>query len=124
MERQARFKQYHFRSDAYIPGTRVHRHLLSESPTSMPLRAFRTVAAIIGVSLAVPSTLSAQYIDPGSSSLLWQLLLTGLVGASFTFRRAFTDIARRIRARRDGGKAAHNRTNSNSEGGTEHRTEE
>jgi hypothetical protein len=34
----------------------------------------------------LPSALSAQYIDPGTSSLIWQLLISGLVGGWFLFR--------------------------------------
>jgi hypothetical protein len=66
----------------------------------MYLKASRVIVAMIGLSLVMPVTLQAQYIDPGTSSLLWQLLLTGLVGVSFTFRRTFADIVRRIRNRR------------------------
>lgn len=41
----------------------------------------------------------AQYIDSGASSLLWQLLLTGLVGASFVLRSKIGGLLQRIRSR-------------------------
>jgi hypothetical protein len=42
-----------------------------------------------------------QYIDPGNTSLLWQLLLSGIFGLSFALRRYVLALlrwfARRIR---------------------------
>jgi hypothetical protein len=39
------------------------------------------------------------YIDPGSGSLIYQTILTLLLGAGFVFRRAFSSIGRLFRGR-------------------------
>jgi hypothetical protein len=51
-----------------------------------------------------PSVLSAQYVDPGSASVLWQLLLAGVFGVVFTFRQHIVSLARAFlnRFRRSG----------------------
>lgn len=43
-----------------------------------------------------PRSLYAQYIDPGGASLLWQLLLSGLLGVTFVLRQTLLGIVRRI----------------------------
>lgn len=37
--------------------------------------------------LLAPIPAYAQYVDPGSASLLWQLALTGVFGVAFAMRR-------------------------------------
>ena len=38
-------------------------------------------------SAMLPSKLDAQYVDPGSVSILWQLLVAGVFGIVFTLRQ-------------------------------------
>jgi hypothetical protein len=42
------------------------------------------------------------YIDPGSGSMILQVLLAGLLAVPFFFRRTIGDFVRRLRGRRDG----------------------
>ncbi len=44
-----------------------------------------------------------QYIDPGNSSLIWQLLLAGIAGLGFTLRHTVTTLYRRFFSRRPKG---------------------
>ena len=44
-----------------------------------------------------------QYIDPGNSSLIWQLLLAGVVGLGFTLRRTVSTLFRRLFSKRTKG---------------------
>lgn len=48
--------------------------------------AFLVVGYLLVASVLLPRTASAQYVDPGNASLLWQLLLSGAVGIAFGFR--------------------------------------
>jgi hypothetical protein len=41
------------------------------------------------------------YIDPGSGSMILQVILAGVLAVPFLFRRTIGDIVRRIRGRRD-----------------------
>ena len=51
-----------------------------------PSRVFHMLLAVLAVwILAAPD--AQAYIDPGSGSLLWQLLLAGLFGAMFWVHR-------------------------------------
>lgn len=47
---------------------------------------FRTVLMVTAMA-AVAAPDAQAYIDPGSGTLLWQLLLAGLVGAMFWVQR-------------------------------------
>lgn len=42
----------------------------------------------------------AVYVDPGLGSLLWQLVVSAIVGAGFTFRKYVAALARRLRGTR------------------------
>ena len=44
-----------------------------------------------------------QYIDPGSSSLVWQLLLVGLAGLGYTLRITLSTLYRRFFSKRNKG---------------------
>jgi hypothetical protein len=44
-----------------------------------------------------------QYIDPGNSSLIWQLLLAGVAGLGFTLRHALATLYRRCFSKRSKG---------------------
>jgi len=44
------------------------------------------------------------YIDPGSGSMLLQVLLAGVLAVPFFFRRVISDGLHRIRGNRDGTK--------------------
>lgn len=46
------------------------------------------------------------YIDPGSGSMLLQVLLAGLLAIPFFLRRAISDGWNRIRGNRDAGKGS------------------
>jgi hypothetical protein len=39
------------------------------------------------------------YIDPGATSLIWQVVVSGVVGIGFTLRRTITGLVRRFRRR-------------------------
>jgi hypothetical protein len=52
--------------------------------------AVRGGLSVLWLSLAtvlLPSTLLAQYVDPGAVSIVWQLLVAGLFGIIFTLRQ-------------------------------------
>ncbi len=38
-----------------------------------------------------------MYIDPGATSLLWQLIVSGIVGVGFTLRHSITRVWRKLR---------------------------
>lgn len=67
----------------------------------MSAKSSALILVVTFASLVLPRTLLAQYIDPGASSLLWQLLLTALVGTSFMLRTKIGGLIRRVRNRRD-----------------------
>ena len=46
------------------------------------------------------------YIDPGSGSMILQVILAGVLAVPFFFRRTIGDFVRRIRGRRDGDETA------------------
>lgn len=62
---------------------------------------FRLLTSAFGLMLLMPKTATGQYVDPGSASLLWQLLLAGVIGIAFTLRQnvvaAFRAILARVR---------------------------
>lgn len=41
--------------------------------------------------------LRRMYIDPGATSLLWQLIVSGIVGVGFTLRHSITRVWRKLR---------------------------
>jgi hypothetical protein len=41
------------------------------------------------------------YIDPGSGSMILQVILAGVLAVPFLFRRTIGDLVRRFRGRRD-----------------------
>jgi len=51
------------------------------------MRRVGFVVAWVMFLMLTPSVASAQYVDPGSVSLAWQLLLAGVLGTVFTARR-------------------------------------
>lgn len=65
---------------------------------TLPIRSFlaHSVRRAAGMPLAVlcvitaigatPARVAAQYIDPGSASVLWQLILAGVFGVIFSVR--------------------------------------
>jgi hypothetical protein len=44
-----------------------------------------------------------QYIDPGNSSLIWQLLIAGVAGLGFTLRHAVSTLFHRLFSKRGKG---------------------
>jgi hypothetical protein len=65
----------------------------------MSVRSATLVAVIVVSSVTLPRTMLAQYVDPGTSSLLWQLLLTGLAGSAFVLRSKIGLLVQRFRSR-------------------------
>jgi hypothetical protein len=65
---------------------------------------FAILMCLLLVSLGVPSTAQAQYLDPGAGSLVVQLVIAGLVGAGALLRiywRKLTALFRRVRGSSD-----------------------
>ena len=56
-----------------------HLKYLSDSATLLSLAVLFLIAAF-------PARLAAQYVDPGSASVLWQLIVAGLFGVLFSVR--------------------------------------
>lgn len=46
----------------------------------------------IALAFGLMMLLGAWYIDPGSGSLLWQLVLSGVLGVMFSARRAIASL--------------------------------
>jgi hypothetical protein len=67
-------------------------------------RALRFLAPLILLSILAPCTAYA-YIDPGTGSLAWQLIVSTLIGGTFYARRgirsAWSLVVHRVRGRRD-----------------------
>jgi hypothetical protein len=51
----------------------------------------------LALALGLMTLLGAWYVDPGLGSLLWQLVVSGIVGGLFTFRRALTRCVAHVR---------------------------
>ena len=69
-------------------------------PTRCPRWVRRSWVATLGVAGLVvlcPAPLHAAYIDPGTGSLVWQLVVAGMLGATFHFRRAISALVRLVR---------------------------
>jgi hypothetical protein len=49
--------------------------------------------------LALWQVCGAAYIDPGATSLVWQLIVSGVVGIGFTLRSRIASIVQRFRHR-------------------------
>jgi hypothetical protein len=49
--------------------------------------------------LALWDVCGAAYIDPGATSLVWQLIVSGVIGAGFTLRSRIASLIRRFRYR-------------------------
>ena len=69
--------------------------------------SLRHGAILLALVCLIPSRAEAQYIDPGSASLLWQLLVAGIVGLGFTMRHYLLALYRRLFSRRDKGPGEH-----------------
>jgi hypothetical protein len=50
--------------------------------------------------LAVWTVCGAAYIDPGATSLAWQVIVSGVVGIGFTLRSRIASLLQRFRRRR------------------------
>jgi len=64
------------------------------------INALHRIVVLMILLSSAPVVLSA-YSDPGSGILLWQLFLSGLVGALFQFRRVRAWFRERILGRRE-----------------------
>jgi hypothetical protein len=51
------------------------------------------------VVLVLWNVCGAAYIDPGATSLVWQLIVSGVVGIGFTLRHSISSLVRRFRHR-------------------------
>jgi len=58
--------------------------------------AAELLVAVLCAIAAIPARLAAQYVDPGSASILWQLLLAGVFGVVFSFRRYLLSLSRSL----------------------------
>ena len=71
------------------------------------LRPFAAIlrhgAILLALVCLCPARAQGQYIDPGSASLLWQLLVAGAVGLGFTMRHYLLALYRRLFSRRGKG---------------------
>lgn len=61
------------------------RSLLAHSVRRAAGMPFAVLCAITAIT-ATPAHAAAQYIDPGSASVLWQLILAGVFGVIFSVR--------------------------------------
>lgn len=61
----------------------------------------KTVALTLAVTVLTTSTAHA-YTDPGSGMLIWQLLVSALVGGLFYFRKAIARIRDLFKTGNDG----------------------
>ena len=64
-----------------------------------PVSMTATRKVLLPLALAV--LLCGWYVDPGSTSLIWQLVISGVVGVGFTARRFFRAMASRIRGKKN-----------------------
>lgn len=55
------------------------------------------VAVTILAIVLVAERPAHAYIDPGSGSIIYQVILAGLLGLGFTFRRAYASVIRVVR---------------------------
>ncbi len=60
------------------------------------------------------------YIDPGSGSMLLQVVLAGLLAIPFFFRRTVADVWHRVRGNGDDGADARQSTESSEDGDPNH----
>jgi hypothetical protein len=60
-------------------------------------RALRVLTVLLAMSLAAPP-LAHAYIDPLSGSIVFQVLVAGLLGAILTMRRWWASVFRMARA--------------------------
>jgi hypothetical protein len=61
---------------------------MSNRVSTLP-RGLRAAALAVALLVAMERP-AAGYTDPGSGALLWQILVAGIVGAMFYFRRFTT----------------------------------
>lgn len=60
----------------------------------------RQIGMLFAFLLLSPARAQAQYVDPGSASLLWQLVVAGIVGLGFTMRHYLLALYHRLFSRR------------------------
>ena len=63
--------------------------------STMPINLRRVLLVMVLFNL-----LGAAYIDPGATSLVWQLIVSGVVGAGFTLRHSITSLVNRFRRKK------------------------
>ena len=52
-----------------------------------PVRQFLNPPLLVALAMFATEHEARAYTDPGSGALIWQMLVAGLVGVSFYFRR-------------------------------------
>ena len=72
----------------------VHYPLIRMQSRTSSVAAFGCALILL---LLIAERPALAYIDPGSGSLIYQTVLTVLLGAGFVFRRAFASIGRLFR---------------------------
>jgi hypothetical protein len=68
------------------------------SSIESPINGSMTIRRVLVV-LAVWNVCGAAYIDPGATSLVWQVIVSGIVGIGFTLRSRITSLLQRLRNR-------------------------
>jgi hypothetical protein len=81
---------------AEFESARLHARQSFYPSEPFPMYAKLRRAALVVFLLNV---CGAWYIDPGAASLLWQVIVSGVVGVGFTLRHSITRLYRRLRRR-------------------------
>ncbi len=57
------------------------------------------VALLVLVGMGLSGSAHA-YVDPGSGTLAWQVIFSGVIGCLFFFKRHFSNLGNRLRHRK------------------------
>jgi hypothetical protein len=56
------------------------------------------VTLVVALSVLLPTRAAALYVDPGAGSLLVQIVISAVLGATFVFHRSITGAWRSVRS--------------------------
>ena len=85
-----------FESMTEFETTRLHARQSFYPSGPFPMRSTLRRASLV---IFLLNVCGAWYIDPGAASLLWQLIVSGIIGVGFTLRHSITRMYRRLRRR-------------------------
>ena len=85
-----------FESMTEFETTRLHAWQSFYPSGPFPMRSTLRRASLV---IFLLNVCGAWYIDPGAASLLWQLIVSGVIGVGFTLRHSITRLYRRLRRR-------------------------